>query len=219
MLRSLFAPTVVVFETTEPAEINTLHPAEVACVESAVEKRRGEFAAGRLCARRALAVLGIRDFPLLPDADRVPIWPLGVVGSISHCTGFFGAAVARCETTSGLGVDVELADPLERRLVPKICTPAEETRLACLPRLAGVDWHKLVFSAKESVYKAYYPLSRTFLDFHDVDVVLDPDAGTFAATLVRHGAPTVAGARTFRGRYAFAGAHVFTAVVLPSDLR
>jgi hypothetical protein len=84
-----------------------------------------------------------------------------------------------------------------------------------------VDWHKLVFSAKESVYKAYYPLSRTFLDFHDVDVVLDldvdPDAGTFAATLVRRRAPTVAGARTFHGRYAFAGAHVFTAVVLPSE--
>ena len=215
MLRTLLPPSVVVIETTQAIEVDDLHPDEEAYVKNAVPKRRREFAAGRLCARRALAVLGIDGFPLLPDADRVPIWPPGVVGSISHCDGFFGAAVARCETAISLGIDVERKEPLKHRLVPMICTPAETARLTRLPRPAGADWHKLVFSAKESVYKAYYPLTRTFLDFHDVDLVVDPDAGAFTATLVRRDVPAAAGTRTFHGRYAFGGEHIYTAVALP----
>lgn len=218
MLHSLLVQTVVVVETTDSVGIGALHPAEAAYVQGAVEKRRREFAGGRFCARKALSQLGIDNFPLLPDADRVPIWPPGVVGSISHCAGFCGAAVARRETTIGLGVDVESADPLARNLVPMVCTKLESERLTLLPRPAGAaDWHKLVFSAKESVYKAYYPLARTSLDFHDVDVVIEPGRGVFTAALVRRDIPAAAGSRTFHGRYAFSTDHVYTAVALSPE--
>lgn len=221
MFRSLLAPKVAVSETAEPEGIHTLHPAELSCVEHAVEKRRREFATGRHCARRALALLGIDDFPLLPDEDRVPVWPPGVVGSISHCAGFFGAAVARCGQTLGLGIDVERADPLDAGLVKRICTAREIARLARLSESAGVDWHKLLFSAKESVYKAYYPSTRSFLGFHDVDLEVrpadDPRMGVFTCTITRDDAPALGGVRAFEGRYAFDAAHVYTAVVVEKE--
>lgn len=216
MLRDLLAATVVVVETSEQGEVSALHPAEAACVEGAVEKRRREFAAGRACARRALGMLGIHDFPLLAGEDRAPIWPHGVVGSISHCTGFCGAAVATRETLAGLGIDVESAAPLESELVPRICLPAETARFAQLPNADMPDWHKLAFSAKESVYKAYFPVTRSFLEFHDVDLEVDPVAGSFVATLLRSDAPSALGARSFDGRWAFDDTHIYTAVTLPA---
>ncbi len=212
MFRTLLPESVIVIETRGAIEVADLHPDEAACVQAAVLKRRREFSAGRACARRALAELGIADFPLLPDADRAPIWPPGIVGSISHCAGHVGAAVARRDTITGLGMDVEVANPLDETLVPRICTPEERARLERLPRRAHVDWHMLVFSAKESVYKAYYPLTRSWLGFHDVELVVDPDAEAFAATLIRPDAPAAAEVRTFRGRYACNGEHIFTAV-------
>jgi len=213
VLRSLLPESVVVFETRETVDPGELYPAESACIERAVEKRRREFAGGRRCARQALAALGIEDFPLLPDGDRVPMWPEGLVGSISHASGYVAAAVTRRETFVGLGVDVERGEPLDRNLVAKICRPAEIERFEGLPSPGNGDWYKLAFSAKESVYKAYYPLARTFLGFQDVEISVDAQAGSFTAALVRPDAPDVAGTREFRGRYAFGAEHVFTAVV------
>lgn len=214
MLRPLLPASVVVEETRDLPNPDLLHPDEAQCVESAVEKRRREFAGGRLCARRALARLGIEDFPLLPDTDRVPLWPQGVVGCIAHTTGYVAAAAARSEATAGIGIDVERGDPLSPRVVPRICAAAEILRLSRLPPRSGVDWYKLIFSAKESLYKAYYPLTRTFLGFHDVDIVVEPDHGSFTATLLRQDAPAISGARSFVGRYAFGTEHIFTAVAL-----
>lgn len=217
MLRALLPESVVVVETRDTADPGELHPAEAACVEKAVAKRRSEFAAGRLCARQALAAFGVEDFPLLPDGDRVPHWPAGIVGSISHAAGHVAVAVARGEVIAGLGIDVERGGPVEPGLASRICRPDEIERLEALPCLEGADWWKLVFSAKESFYKAYYPLARTFLSFQDVDVVVDSDSGSFAATLVRPDVPDVAGTRSLRGRYAFREGFVFTAVVLEAQ--
>ena len=214
MLSALLPEPVVVVETQDTVDPGGLYPAEAACIEKAVAKRRSEFATGRRCARRALAALGIENFPLLPDADRVPLWPEGIVGSISHAAGYVAVAVTRREVFAGLGVDVERADRLKPDLVARICRPDEILRLEGLPSAEKADWYKLVFSAKESVYKAYYPLARTFLGFQDVDIVIDAQAGSFTATLVRPDAPDAAGTRDFRGRYAFSAEHVFTAVVL-----
>ena len=150
----------------------------------------------------------------MPDADRVPLWPQGIVGSITHAAGHVAAAVTRREVFAGLGVDVERGAPLKPELVARICRPDEIVRLEGLPAAENADWYKLLFSAKESVYKAYYPLARTFLGFQDVDIVIDAQTGSFSATLVRPDAPDAAGRRDFRGRYAFGAEHVFTAVVL-----
>ena len=217
MIETLFPEGVVAETATDAMWTGRLHPEEEACLSpSAAAKRRREFTAGRLSARAALHRLGLPERPLLSNPDRTPRWPEGVTGSISHCRDFCAVVVAPCSRFAGLGLDVELADPLEPALAARICRPGEVERLAGAPPPGGTNWAKVVFSAKESTYKCYYPLARTFLGFHDVEVTLAPDAGTFTAVLVRGDAPSAAGARVFHGRFACDGTRVFSGVALPA---
>jgi len=212
-LRALFPEPVVALTAAEGRDA-WLHPEEAACIVRAGAKRRREFSAGRSAARRALAQLGVADFALLADADRVPRWPEGVVGSISHCDGCCAVAVARRGPILSLGLDVERAEPLEDELAARICTPRERERTRALAPPAGVDWGKLVFSAKESAYKCYFPLARTMLGFQDMEIEFSPDASRFNARLLLESAPDAGGARRFEGRAAWSRDFVFTGVVL-----
>lgn len=214
MIRELFPESVVTVEATETHWTGTLLPEEEAQIRSAGEKRRREFTAGRLCAREALERLGVRAFPLVSDADRVPRWPPGVVGSISHSASWCGVAVARADAALALGLDVERTGPLGAELEERVCRRAELARFARLPRPATADWPKLAFSAKEAAYKAYYPLARRRLDFHDLELEFDPEAGSFVARLVRDDAPSAAGRRAFAGRFALGECFVYTGVHL-----
>lgn len=184
---------------------------------SATPKRRREFAAGRACARLALARLGLPESPLGRNEDRTPRWPAGLVGCISHCAGYCGAAVARQESVAGLGLDVEVIGRVRAALLPRICTPAERDALVRLGRAREreeIDWATVLFSAKESTYKCYYPLTRMPLGFHDVEIELAPARRAFTARLLRMDAPPAAGARAFAGRYASNGKLVFSGVTL-----
>ena len=179
----------------------------------AVERRRRDFAAGRACARWALEKLGIVNYPLLAGSDRAPVWPDGVVGSITHCRGFAGAVVARREVLRGIGVDAELSDPLDPELVDLVCTVDERIRLAQLPGLPPNGWAKVVFSAKEAVYKCLSTAAHVALDFADVEIRLVPHVGRFTAYL-RTPIPEALPAR-LEGRFVIALPHVLTGVVLP----
>ena len=86
---------------------STMFPAEAAAVVHAVPGRRLEFAAVRYCARQAMRRIGLPPVPILPDADGVPRWPTGVVGSMTHCAGYRAAAVARSDRLLGIGIDAE----------------------------------------------------------------------------------------------------------------
>ncbi len=212
MIATLFEAPVVTVSATAAMESGELLPEEAACIRRAVAKRRREFTAGRLCAREALAKLGIHGFPLVADPERVPLWPPGVVGSISHCKGYCGVAVARQDALVALGFDVERAEPLEAELLARICTPRERERL---PARAGApDAGKLTFCAKESFYKCYFPLTREFLGFQDVEVEFEPGLGSFRARLVRDGAPSLCGLRELSGRLAWNDTLVFAGVSL-----
>jgi len=215
VISTLFAEPVVTVSATEAMESGALLPAEAACIPRALSKRRREFTAGRLCAREALAQLGIHGFPLVVGEARVPVWPPGVVGSISHCRGFCGVAVARADAVAGLGLDVERAEALEPELVARICTPRERERLRA--RAGAPDPGKLTFCAKESFYKCYFPLTREFLGFQDVEVEFEPDQRGFRARLVREAAPSVRGLRELAGRLAWNDALVFAGVTLRAD--
>lgn len=178
--------SVVVRESTLAARETPLLPEENAVFAGFVaEKRRREFAVGRRCARAALAELGVVDFPLLPGKDRAPIWPAGVVGSITHTEvepdGYCGVAVAWQEQVQALGVDAEPRHALARDLWPRILDEAEKEAALAAPE-PGV-YARLVFSAKEAVYKAMYPMYRRFLDFSDVHVECRLEAGEFFADL------------------------------------
>jgi 4'-phosphopantetheinyl transferase EntD len=188
-----------------------LPPDEAACVRNAAPKRRQEFAAGRQAAREALRRLGHAGAVTLPaDARRRPVWPLGIVGSIAHTAGCCAAIVAYRERYAGLGLDVEPNAPLEPTLLPRIGAPGEfdAARAAVGSTIAAC---RLVFSAKEAVYKAFNPLWDVFLDFHEVALEWGtdptPGTGTFRAAIEEreHGIRA-----TCHGRYGASAGFIYT---------
>ncbi|KPK15352.1 MAG: hypothetical protein AMJ62_09495 [Myxococcales bacterium SG8_38] len=151
---------------------------EEEAVAGAAQTRIEQFTAGRVCSRIALSRLGVtKATPILRGEDRAPIWPPGFVGSISHTDAWCAAAVARSTDVRSIGIDLEPATPLKQSLWRRVCTQRERERLATLadPGLTG----KILFSAKEAVYKCQYPLTTTFLGFHAVEIEMDD--GSFEA--------------------------------------
>ncbi|MFD8496640.1 4'-phosphopantetheinyl transferase [Amycolatopsis sp. NPDC059657] len=145
-------------------------------------RRLRTFTTARTCARRALASLGHPPFPILRGPSGEPVWPSGIVGSVTHCEGYSAAVVARAESVPVLGIDAEPHRPLTDGLLPMVATRAERDRLGELPD--GVHWDRLVFCVKETVYKAWFPLTGRWLDFHEAEVTIDPVEHTFTARLL-----------------------------------
>jgi 4'-phosphopantetheinyl transferase EntD len=198
------------------AGAGALFPEEEAMVARAVERRRQEYATGRHCARQALAALGFPPVPVLTGSKREPVWPSGVVGSITHCAGYRAAAVARTHEVTSLGIDAEPHEPLPNGVLRMVALPAERERLGRLDHDgAGQCWDRVLFSAKESVYKAWFPIARRWLGFTDADIVIDPASAGFTATLLvpgpRYGQGTL---ESLRGRFAVARGLIVTAVTL-----
>ncbi|HVG21601.1 MAG TPA: 4'-phosphopantetheinyl transferase superfamily protein [Blastocatellia bacterium] len=194
-----------------------LYPEEAAFVGQAVPGRKREFIAGRICARRALAELGIAEAPLRVNADRTPDWPPGVVGSIAHTNNYCGVAVARVSDARGVGFDVESVGDFRLEYLPKVCTRNE---LLWLRRLAGEEQQKtgaLIFSAKESFYKCQYAITKRWLGFHHVEV--EPDStgsnfGEFIATLLIDMQPAIERPFSVSGKYSFKDGLVMTGITL-----
>lgn len=211
---SLFSGAVVAVSTETDRLAGELHPHESESVRHAVAKRRDEFTLGRLCAREALARIGIRNFPLLVGPSREPRWPPDVTGSITHCEGFCGVAVARAPVRA-IGIDAEIRAPLPAEIMELVFTPDERRRL---PGYTYPEAAKLIFSAKESVYKCLFPLIALPLDFAEVEILLDEKAGEFVAQIQAQ-INTPPDLRVLRGRFAIGAGHVYTAVVLPARTR
>ncbi|MFI5550239.1 4'-phosphopantetheinyl transferase [Streptomyces sp. NPDC051738] len=224
MIEELLPDSVVTVEAYGDEELpNTaLYPEEEAVVAKAVAKRRREFAVVRSCARHAMEKLGVPPQPILPGERGAPSWPAGLVGSMTHCDGYHAAALVRAADLASLGIDAEPHQTLPEGVLPAVALPAEEERLR---RLAGdhpaVHWDRLLFSAKESVYKAWFPLTGKWLDFTeaDIDLFADPGeqyGGGFRARLLVPG-PTVGDRRVdvFEGRWTVRRGLVATAVSVP----
>ena len=183
-------------------------PEEAQFVAQAVSKRRAEFAAGRSAVRAAMRMLGGPDIAIPASADRAPSWPAGWHGSITHNDRWCLAAVTR--GAAHLGVDIEVATPLNPDLLSTICSPAE------VARIAGADQGmlaKVVFSAKEAAYKAQYPLTETLFGFDHLDVVLAPYDGRFQARFVQPAGRFAAG-DVLQGRFAMVRGQIVTAVTI-----
>ncbi len=138
----------------------TLHPEERAHLQHAVPKRRRQFALTRSCARRALHALGAPPAPILPGPHGAPQWPVGIVGSMTHRQGYCAAALARGTDLLSLGIDAEPNEPLPPAVLNTFALPAERDSLRPCPHHSGVHHDRLLFSAKESVYKAWFPLTH-----------------------------------------------------------
>lgn len=185
-----------------------LSPAESQATTSMSPNRRGEFAAGRMAARLALAELGVRGHDLVVAPDRRPVWPSDIVGSITHTEGFCAAAVAKRQNHLGVGIDAERLDrPIVGQVRDSICHRSELDAATDEPHAAHV-----IFSAKESFFKAYYPQTLHWIGFHDANVVLSPADNSFQITLISPTAPRPAGLASVSGRYAITGGLVLSAV-------
>jgi 4'-phosphopantetheinyl transferase EntD len=199
---------------TDPPDA-TLFPQEAAIVERVSDKRRREFTAGRECARIALGKLGVAPAPILVGERGAPRWPEGIVGSITHCDGYRAAAAAHASDVAAIGMDAEPDDPLPRGVLDVISLPAERARLAALAREGpAVCWDRLLFSAKESVYKAWFPLTGRWLGFEGADVTITPD-GTFTARVLAELTETQPPPASFAGRWLAAGGLMLTAIAVP----
>jgi len=183
MIAEILPAAAVAAESFGPPGDRQLHPAEAAVIATAGPARRFEFAAGRAVARAALARLGAPAGPVLPGRAGEPRWPDGVVGSITHCAGYRACAVALARDLAAIGIDAERCLPLPAGLLAAVAGDAERAWLADLRATGtGAPWDRVLFSAKESVYKAWYSRTGQRPGLRGVTVRIDP-GGTFAAVL------------------------------------
>jgi len=208
---------VVAAELREPADAALLLPEERQSCSGFGSKRLEEFAAGRVCARRALAELGIIGFPLPADDDRRPCWPRDVAGSITHTTGFCGAVVAGRDRFNAIGLDAEQIARVTDDIWPQICVPEELASLRSRPQQEWTRFAAIIFSAKESFYKCQYDVTKRWLEFHDIAVEIDDESETGGVfTIHPSRGLALAGMETapLNGRFRIAGDLVLAGIAL-----
>ena len=136
------------------------------------QKRLADFSTGRYCAIKALEQLGIQDAIIPIGDERAPIWPEGIVGSISHCDSLIGAIVAKSSDHISLGLDIEEIGRVTPDLWDLVFTENEKNYLFRLSDEDILVQSTAIFSIKEAFYKFQHPLTKTYLDFLDVEVAL-----------------------------------------------
>jgi 4'-phosphopantetheinyl transferase EntD len=220
LLPGLLPPTVRTCERREDPPRLALHPEELPYVVGAVPARRREFATVRMCARAALGEYGLSAVALPPAKDRSPRWPQGFVGSMTHCAGFRGAAVARTADVLAVGIDAEPDLPLPLDLHAMIASPGELASLRLLTSAGNGQpacWARLLFSCKESVFKAWYPSTKRWLNFTDAEVLIDAVKRKFTARLLVSD-PSTGGPQLshFSGNWTASDGLLVTATVVPT---
>ncbi|HEV3071940.1 MAG TPA: 4'-phosphopantetheinyl transferase superfamily protein [Solirubrobacteraceae bacterium] len=218
MIEEILPDTVLAVEAREDSTEVVLFAEEEAALGQAVEKRRREFTTARGCAHRALAELGLPPLPIPSGPRGEPCWPAGVVGSITHCHAYRACAVASATEVIALGIDAEPHESLPDGVLAAVARAEELPLLRRLARSApGVHWDRLLFSAKESVYKAWFPLARHSLSFEDATLEIDPFRRRFSARLLVS-APTLTHGplTTLSGRWLVRDGLVLTAIALTS---
>jgi 4'-phosphopantetheinyl transferase EntD len=216
VIEAILPDAVIAVEArNDPTDV-VLFAEEQAIIGASVEKRRREFTTVRACARKAFAQLDLPPSPLTNGEHGEPLWPPGVVGSITHCDGYRACAVARAGEMASVGIDAEPHAALPEGVLSEIARPEELPWLRQRKRdQPGVHWDRLLFSAKESVYKTWFPLAKRWLGFEDAVVTVDASTETFAARLLVPG-PTLQDRRlaSFSGRWLVRDGLVLTAIAI-----
>jgi 4'-phosphopantetheinyl transferase EntD len=156
--------------------IERILPSAIAFAERIGEPRSRDFETGRECAREALVKLGVGVSIIARGGAGEPVWPEGIVGSLTHTHEYCAAAVARTSEVLKLGIDAEVHRALREGVLEIVADADELKMIRDLPK--DVHWETVLFSAKESIYKAWFP-SGGRLGWEDVSVVLQPGLGTF----------------------------------------
>lgn len=219
MLEEILPAAVAVASTREDCLGAVLFPEEERAIANSVEKRRLEFATARACARDALAQLGLPPVAVPPGPKGAPRWPRGVVGSITHCDGYRACALARSGDLLSIGVDAEPDRALPAGLLGDIALPREREWIRGMATSRPeVSWDRLLFSVKEAIYKAWFPLTGRWLGFEDATVAIDAGRARFAARLLVP-APVVGGRDLsgFEGRWLARDGLLLAAIAVPAS--
>jgi 4'-phosphopantetheinyl transferase EntD len=217
VIADILPPQVAAAEAFGDLPGAVLYPGEEAVIAKAVARRRGEFATARACARTALARLGVPAAAIVPGDRGAPQWPPGVVGSITHCAGYRASAVALDRDIVTIGLDAEPNRKLPDGVLKVVASDGERARIAALGAARPeVSWDRMLFCAKEAVYKAWFPLTSRWLSFRDASVDFDPANSAFSARLLVDG-PVVNGAALtgFDGRWLSGHGLLATAIAVP----
>lgn len=210
-LSSLFPAAVSLVLADETMWHSPLQDAEEALIQGAVEKRQREFRAGRHAAHAALRRLKAPETPILRGEKREPQWPGGYLGSIAHCRDRCLAVCAKEGEIAGLGLDVEPMSPLPEG-VDRYIHSEEDADL--MRRHRDTLPARLIFSAKESLYKCYYPLVKRYFGFQSVSLTIDMEGGRFGFRPTRRCDIEFPPGLVFHGRYLHDAAHLYTACYL-----
>ncbi|HEY2237807.1 MAG TPA: 4'-phosphopantetheinyl transferase superfamily protein [Streptosporangiaceae bacterium] len=211
VIGAILPPAVAAEEAFGDDPAARLFPDEAAAVARAVDTRRREFTTGRACARAALARLGLPAAPIPRGERGAPQWPSGVVGSITHCAGYRACAVAHRRDVVTIGLDAEPHGPLPDGVLNVVARPEEQDQLARLAAIRpAVHWDRLLFSAKESVYKAWFPLTGQWLGFSDASLEFSPAGDQFTARILLDATPI----EFFEGRWLVDHGLVATAIAV-----
>jgi 4'-phosphopantetheinyl transferase EntD len=203
VIEEILPASVAVAESRTDYSDGHRYPEEQALVARAADSRRREFTTVRSCARAALAKLGLPPAPIPRGTGGAPVWPADVVGSMTHCQGYRAAVVAPARAICSVGVDAEPDEPLPPDVLDTVADEDERARVSALQATRPeISWDTLLFSAKESVFKAWYPLNRCWLDFDQITIAVEPADGTFSARLTdASAAPAGPAPTSFAGRW------------------
>ena len=184
---SLFGDDVAFVTSDQLDRAPRLLPEEDRLLGAVRDSRRREFTLGRACARQCMRALDVEAGPVLIGAGREPVWPAGLVGSITHTGPFAAAAVAPTPALRGIGLDAEPDAPLPSGVLERISTVDERRWVHRVDRAVLAHPGRLLFCAKEATYKVWYPLARRWLDFGEVSVEVDELSGRFVGRVLVDG--------------------------------
>ncbi|MFC9896206.1 4'-phosphopantetheinyl transferase Npt [Nocardia sp. NPDC127579] len=220
MIENILPSGVASAELLEFPEDLTAHPAEEHLIEKSVEKRRRDFIGARHCARLALEQLGEPPVAIGKGERGAPVWPRGVVGSLTHTEGYRAAALAHRLRFRSVGIDAEPHATLPEGVLDSVSLPEERDWLATAP--VGLHLDRLLFCAKEATFKAWWPLTTRWLGFEEAHITFTIDeqaggtgAGTFHSRILVPGQTNDGGAPllSFDGRWLIAEDRILAAIV------
>lgn len=208
-------PRFAAFASRQPSDPrdNPFETGEMAALNPrSIPERQLAFRLGRAAAHAALRRIGRDEGPITTGHDRAPHWPSGIAGAISHTSDLGIALVAPTQHTDGVGIDVE-ARRFAPELYDQVLRLEERSWMSLEPTSRRDDIVLAAFSAKESIFKAFYPRVGNFFGFEAAS--LEPSPAGFVARLVADLDPAYPPERTFNVHCRWHGDLVLTWLVLP----
>ena len=205
------------YRQNSPKQDFKLLPEEQAIAESfGSQKRRAEFTMGRIYAHGALSRFGLESEPILRKLEtREPAWPDSVWGSITHSAGFAAVAVGLKKEIKGVGIDLEsFSRSVDFKISRHVCVNSELEWLESLPIKQAIRALRIIFSAKESIFKCLYPSTKTYLSFKDAAVAVNETEKNFSFIIFKSFPGIIQQGFPHQGRYSEIDKMLLTSVYI-----